>query len=730
MISSVCAFDNITDDNITEVSQDNSADEINVMFDRQMWEENLSDIEVDLPESAQGNFTLKINSYEIYNQTITNKSFKIPVKLPKASFPYIIESVYPPRDCINYKVSAFYNNIELNINQPVLTVMKYSPDYDYQWRIPDEIIRHDSSMWNMLIFPRSSNGIVEIYVDDKLINKTGVKGPFVYYNPNEVTNLDLGNHTMRIVYYNDSYYHNSNKTFSFSVVNVKIDIPNTVYIGHDDCISVNVLKHSDDTIKVYIDNALVYTGCSDKDGGFILSLEKYLKFNNSKVKVEYISNNIKREKTVPINITYDFGYYDGYTPYIYGEENIIELILPDYLNNTLLSVKINGTEYIFTKPSQYMNNIVEIDVSGLNDGNYTVNITYPGDDRFSKRSEVHNFSVVYLPVYPDYIEFGDGSAVNLTLPSNAKGNLSVYINGLFYNTSKLSNGKTSVRISNLNPGEYNLTAVYDGEDYIVENKTTKIEIIPKITVDYFFTEGQNKFVKVNVPKDCKGYVVFYIDDEEYNVTIKNGVAKYSFKNLKSGKHIVYLEYYGDNGFTATDENLITIYKPTVKIVSSSIYTNKLNVKIKVTDHNKKTIKNVKVTFKINGKIIKTKTDSKGIALIKSSIKLKAKKYTVTVICKSAKVSKKIKVKHSLYLKSVQIRKSSKKLTLKAVLKGKGKTVTFKFNGKTFKAKTNSKGVAEVTVKSDILKKLPVGKSIEYKAIYQNDCVKKISKVKK
>ena len=69
-------------------------------------------------------------------------------------------------------------------------------------------------------------------------------------------------------------------------------------------------------------------------------------------------------------------------------------------------------------------------------------------------------------------------------------------------------------------------------------------------------------------------------------------------------------------------------------------------------------------------------------------------------------------------------------TLKNPKVMKGKTVTFKFNGKTYKAKTNSKGIAKYTLKSSVLKKLKVGKKITYQATYLKDTVKKTAVVKR
>ena len=89
----------------------------------------------------------------------------------------------------------------------------------------------------------------------------------------------------------------------------------------------------------------------------------------------------------------------------------------------------------------------------------------------------------------------------------------------------------------------------------------------------------------------------------------------------------------------------------------------------------------------------------------------------------------------LVKKTITVKKG-KKLVLKATLKWsngkaiKGKKIVFKLAGKKYSAKTNSKGLAKVTIKGKITKKLKKGKKYKYSATYISNVVKGSVKVKK
>ena len=141
----------------------------------------------------------------------------------------------------------------------------------------------------------------------------------------------------------------------------------------------------------------------------------------------------------------------------------------------------------------------------------------------------------------------------------------------------------------------------------------------------------------------------------------------------------------------------------------------------------------KVKFTINKNAKTVTTDKNGVAKIK--ITAGPGKYVMTTTYKGKLVAKNtVTVKHILTPVKVTVKKTAKKFTLKAVLKIngkaiKGKWVTFKFKGKTYKAKTNAKGVAQKTLNKKIIKKLKKGKTYTVKVTYVKDTIKTTVKVK-
>lgn len=701
-LSDVAAVDDdvMDQDNLTSNPSD-----IHVVYNSTMWKENLSDIYVYLPEDCEGNFCLMIDDEVIYNQTIIEKSFKIPIKLPQKKFE-LLPAIWPPIDYKTYDVSAFYNGIDLGLKTP-LKVMTYSPDYSYS-NFPSEIL-HKGAHAPMLTFPRSASGIVEFYIDGKLINKTKVN-PIIYWENDPFSKLPLGNHTFKVVYQGDDYYHPYNRTHSFLVTDIVIDIPKTINIGHDDCISVST-KPVSGTVKVYIDSKLVKTDKFD-EGDYYLSLEPYLTRDSHSVKVVVKTKDSTRSKSQEFNVTYDFDIYETY--FIYGEEDTISIDLPDTLKNNLLTVEIDGIKHSFKRDST-INNCILVDISKLSAGNHTLFVSYPGDSRFKALNKTHNFTVDYEIICPEYVMYKDGSKVYLNLPKNAAGSLQVYVNGVLFKTAKLNNGHAEVKIDTLKPGMHTVKAVYAGDDYEVGYTEEDVYASPSSKVTYRFTAGEDKYFILEVPKDCKGYVIFTVDNKEFKVSVKNGIAKYSLKKLMPGEHDLTAEYHDESGYKESSPwnyATVTVYTPKIKLVSCDVSFKDVNIKVKLLNKKGEVMANKKVTIKVAGKTFKVKTDKDGIATLKKAMKSKGKKAKVKVSFMGAKKSKKVKVSPI----SLKAAKTSKKLKLKVFVNNKvaGKTVNFKVNGKAYSAKINGKHMAKLTVKKPKTSKIKIqAKCLKY-----------------
>ena len=317
-----------------------------------------------------------------------------------------------------------------------------------------------------------------------------------------------------------------------------------------------------------------------------------------------------------------------------------------------------------------------------------------------------------------------GFDVGLTLPPSAKGSLEVYINSKLFKTAKLVDGSALINVNNLIPAKYNVSARYTASDFNVSDVNTVIDIYPDITTPGEINCGEDKSIVVKTVKEANGKVIFMVDGKNITVELKNGKAELPLKNFKVGYYDdIDAVYVGDNGYNATVYSAVDVL-PSVKLANVKTTSESAKMKVYI---NAKLAKNTRVTFKIDKTTKKVKTDKKGVA----TIKLPAGKHTITASYKSSKATKTVYV-HVITLKSAAVKKSAKKVVLTAKLK-KGKTllknkvVKFKFNGKTLKVKTNSKGIAKATFKTSNLK---VGKKVTYQASYAKDTVKKTVTVKK
>lgn len=201
----------------------------------------------------------------------------------------------------------------------------------------------------------------------------------------------------------------------------------------------------------------------------------------------------------------------------------------------------------------------------------------------------------------------------------------------------------------------------------------------------------------NVLKNKEAAII--IDNESYPVkTDANGVIDFNVLLVPGTYELTVINPYTGEFKTQT----IKVVKRITENKALTMYFGSgSSYKVRVYDDNGNVAKGVKVTFKINGKTYTRTTDSNGYAALK--ISLQANTYTVEASYKDFNVSNKIVVKPTLILKDKSVKKSKTFSYTVKLLSNKGKIlknkyVKVKFKGKTYKAKTNSKGIATFKIK--------------------------------
>ena len=456
-----------------------------------------------------------------------------------------------------------------------------------------------------------------------------------------------------------------------------------------------------------------------------------------------LANSTFKERTELRLVRLDKTDYDFQTP------DLTFISIRDDLKNDF-QVSIDGENYTYTKE----NNFYTINIVNLTYGEHNITISYPGDNEylptsFNQNINVHslihygNFSNNQLdcPVQPNSI-----IDVYLTLPEDANGTLTVYIseNGSYipYKNQTLKDGKANIAVE-ISTQDKEYEARYDG-NYEVEDERFNLHVIPPATLIipskiYFGEENYMIFNSHYTNATLSVLFEYFKNDEWFNLTydtqLINGSAKIPTNTLPAG-HFESYYYINDTRILVNDfEDCVyfNVAKKGISIVGEDItmyYCDGTYYTAETYDEYDDVIlgRVGNVEIEIEKSTYKINSDED----IKVRITELPGKYTIKTTYQGMTIKNKLVVKPILTLKKVKVKKSAKKLTLTAKLakKLKNKKITFKFNGKTYQAKTNKMGVAKVTIKKSALKKLKAGKKVTYSATYIDDTIKRTVKVKK
>ena len=421
-----------------------------------------------------------------------------------------------------------------------------------------------------------------------------------------------------------------------------VDVPSDAKVGETAVVTVTLPADATGNVTVIVDGK-EYDDAEVMDGVAVISVEG-LNAGNHTVVVVYtgddqyspvVSDDINLEVTkadpsIVVEVD-DINVGDNATVKVTVPEDAVGFVLIE-----VGDVKSYG---------EIENGIATISVPGLAEGNYTVTATFTGDNKYNKAENTTQIKVNKVAEYNMTVDSSseDGKVtVNVTLPEDAQGTVTVTDENGNSQTVPVENGAATVTVDNLAPGETNLTVSYSGDDKyepketnVTANNTKKDVVLTAIKLEMYVGDGSQFTVVLKdtagKPISGKGIKV-NICGKTYTIkTNSEGIAVLPI-NLRTGSYPVYVWFAGDANYNPSENvsSSVDVYtkvrisenKDLVKTEGGS---EKFTVRA-LDKYGKPVGAYAKVKMTISGKTYTVNTDANGYASL--PINLKAGTYQI------------------------------------------------------------------------------------------------------
>ena len=449
------------------------------------------------------------------------------------------------------------------------------------------------------------DGVTKTFTDVPIANGTvGVN----------LADLPVGNYSVNVTYSGDNNFNPSSAVANFSVSKASPSVSvNTTDIDYNtvEPVKFNVTGVDGGSVptgnvNVVVTDAsgkVVFTKTVPVEDGVNVTYNGDSNYAESTFAASFTVNSINPTVTVdPVNITY-------------GDIENIKFNVTDGATGTF-NVTVIGAdgvvETFYDLPISY--GADGVNVFDLAAGNYTVNVTYSGDNDFNPASAVANFTVSKatppveigtsdidytwdetVTVIVNYVGGGDVPTGNVTLVVTNASGATVYSN-----TSSIRYGGMAYVIipANVLPaGDYNVTATYNGDANYTESigkaNFTVRAIDSSVSVDVSnITYGDNETIKYNVIEGATGTVNITVTGDNgvtktfTDVPIENGTVGVNVADLPAGNYSVNVTYNGDNNYKSSSSVAnfsVSKASPTLSVNTTDIdYNTTEPVKVNVT----------------------------------------------------------------------------------------------------------------------------------------------------
>ena len=198
----------------------------------------------------------------------------------------------------------------------------------------------------------------------------------------------------------------------------------------------------------------------------------------------------------------------------------------------------------------------KFNATGLDVGNYLVNVTYAGDYKYlSSSNDTVSFDVVAADLDASAIGLNvtvkeDGGIV-ITVPSDFTGNVSVNVSGdIRYNDTVIS----LINIGQFKAGTYTANVTFYGDNnyntksVTVNFNVTRVTPSINVTIDDV-TYPKDAVANIVIGNNANGTVNITVGKKTFIGTVENGIATVNLSKLSGGIHNATVEF-----FTGDDYN--------------------------------------------------------------------------------------------------------------------------------------------------------------------------------
>lgn len=397
--------------------------------------------------------------------------------------------------------------------------------------------------------------------------------------------LDAGPYEIVANYSGDSNHNPIVKTFTVTVYpalnNAVVSASNVTY-GNDAIIEVTA--DIDGTYQLDVNGTVYNITIENGAGNKIISLNagKYyanLSFDNKNYNsiIKNASFEVYKASTMIFVVAYHCVYPDEIEGIVLADvDGEYNLTIGDYSSTILVE-----------------DGFVKFNAGVFDAGEYTVEVTYPGDLNHLSNSSSDDVKVYqYVPdiiLNVEDIDYGGVAVISITC--DIPGSVNVTVNGITetlelngQNKARLfatllgassSENKASLNLYNLDSGKYPVTVTYNGnKNYESVRVSDEFNVNAlNVTMDIDAVDihvGDDETITVKLSLEVNGTIIVTIDGKNYTAQAKDGKAVLNIPDLSAGHKTAAVYYSGDTNYNPAEGNVsFTVSKLKADISASA-----------------------------------------------------------------------------------------------------------------------------------------------------------------